>query len=133
MSDRTPLLTANGASSEASSTRVDEDEDVEDDEDDSDGIVSEELYVHPGELRGNIVRAAHDAGYGATTGTPKKTGDHSHGGQDTHDGHAHGQEEEEHAAGHEGQEGSMNMRGVFLHVLGDAVSVRELQAPEILG
>ena len=81
--------------------------------------------MHPGELRGNIVRAAHDAGYGATASAPRKGSvDAGHGGHG-HDGHAHGShDDEEPAAEHSAHEGSMNMKGVFLHVLGDAVSYR---------
>ena len=43
---------------------------------------------------------------------------HSHGTDDKHDhsGHSHGE-----SGGHGHDHGSMNMRGVFLHVLGDAL------------
>ncbi|KAK4050700.1 Zinc resistance conferring protein [Microbotryomycetes sp. JL201] len=88
----------------------------------------DELFVHPGELRGNIVRAAHHAGYGAQTQSVHRTrastsSEHEHSHDDSA-GHAHdfGPEDEHGAdANHASAEGSMNMRGVFLHVLGDAL------------
>jgi hypothetical protein len=56
---------------------------------------------------------SHDhGGHSHTAGEP-----HTH----SHEGHDHGAEDE-HSHGHGGKsEGSMNMEGVFLHVLGDAV------------
>lgn len=143
-SDRTPLLTPKTssthtdstivpvASSSASATSEDSSETER---------AEEELFVHPGEFRANVVKAAHDAGYGATVGhkrtmsTSSKRSlpvhDHSaHGHSHSHEHpHAHDETEEhdhdhdEEEGGHGGHshEGSMNMRGVFLHVLGDAL------------
>jgi len=124
--DRTPLLAAAGArstlaasGSPGGSPKVSDDEGSDEDGDGVDGA----LLVHPGEFREHIVKVAHDAGYGATANAhagPSKPNNHghAHGGHDTeaggHDGH------DEHA-GTGPSEGSMNMRGVFLHVLGDAL------------
>lgn len=96
----------------------------------------EELFVHPGEFRANVVRAAHDAGYG--TGRARtmseSTRRSAHGHEESHEGHSQGHDHADHdheEAGHNHEHaesggahdhGSMNMEGVFLHVLGDAVS-----------
>ena len=106
------------------------------------GDIEDELFVHPGEFRENIVKQAHDAGYGAIASGSSKKG-HAHSGSHDHShdhsarakGHGHGHDDSDHTAvehehSHEesagghggGEDGSMNMRGVFLHVLGDAVS-----------
>ncbi|GAA6062715.1 hypothetical protein JCM10212_002266 [Sporobolomyces blumeae] len=124
--ERTSLLPSSPAgqgpsTSASSSTALDED----DDEDDGEDAIEEELFVHPGELRANVLKKAHDAGYGATTSGPThKKGQNSL--ASIEEGHA------DHGAGHEGHgghgghgeaghDGNMNMRGVFLHVLGDAL------------
>ncbi|POY76339.1 transporter of heavy metals [Rhodotorula taiwanensis] len=85
----------------------------------------DELCMHPGALRASVVKKAHDAGYGATTtgGSSQQghVGEHDVeaglGGSDDH-GHSHGGHG---GHGHSTADGSMNMRGVFLHVLGDAL------------
>lgn len=138
--ERTPLLQGSGSKgtparsgspagglSASSSTAVDAASDAGSalDEDESDAVTAEdELFVHPGELRANVLKKAHDAGYGATTGVSSAAhasgaardleGQLGGGAHDEHEGHGgHG--------GHGGSEGAMNMEGVFLHVLGDAV------------
>ncbi|KDE07706.1 hypothetical protein MVLG_01980 [Microbotryum lychnidis-dioicae p1A1 Lamole] len=129
-SDRTPLLApAPSASrshlaSTSPSTLPENEEDLDEGEDIR---AEDELFVHPGELRGNIVKAAHEAGYGATASTSngvatKSTAHVRRDSQSEGHGHDHG-----HGQSHDadvatsGQDGSMNMRGVFLHVLGDAL------------
>ncbi|GAA5936232.1 cation diffusion facilitator family transporter [Sporobolomyces koalae] len=132
--DRTPLLagsssnarTAATSPSGGSSTLVDDDDDADSELAEADDAIEEELFVHPGELRANVLKKAHDAGYGATNAqNAHKRGQSSlssvaeHGGSrdshdHSHDGHGdHGAEVS--------SEGNMNMRGVFLHVLGDAL------------
>ncbi|GAA6008932.1 cation diffusion facilitator family transporter [Rhodotorula paludigena] len=138
--ERTPLLQGSGSKgtparsgspagglSASSSTAVDAASDAGSalDEDESDAVTAEdELFVHPGELRANVLKKAHDAGYGATTGVSSAAhvsgaardleGQLGGGAHDEHEGHGgHG--------GHGGSEGAMNMEGVFLHVLGDAL------------
>lgn len=113
--DRTPLLQPNASSSSPSPSSItdDEDDDVDEPED--------ELYVHPGELRGNIVKQAHEAGYGAHSHADAKKSDHSHGNGDAH-GHSHGGDDEDDHEAVQGKDGAMNDYGVWLHVMGDAVS-----------
>ncbi|KAL8286262.1 hypothetical protein RQP46_004750 [Phenoliferia psychrophenolica] len=141
--DRTPLLASTGAApaaavassstsestkvvSSASSSSGEEDEVLPAD-------IEDELFVHPGEFRDNVVKRAHDAGYGATASGSKGHG-HSHSlDHSAHAGHGHGHDDSDHTAvehshneeagghGGHGEDGSMNMRGVFLHVLGDAL------------
>ncbi|GAA5906219.1 cation diffusion facilitator family transporter [Sporobolomyces salmoneus] len=136
-SDRTPLLSgssiaqSNSAArspttpSGASSTIVEDDEESELGE--AEDAIEEELFVHPGELRANVLKKAHDAGYGATTtqanhkrgqsslSSVADNGGDSH--DHSHEGHGgHGDHGAETAS-----DGNMNMRGVFLHVLGDAL------------
>ncbi len=123
--ERTSLLAAgagvgSNVAAPGSSARGSDDENSDEDGDDVDGA----LLVHPGEFREHIVKVAQVAGYGAAAGAhagPSKAADHGH----AHDGHSHGADEhdghDDHAAAGP-SEGSMNMRGVFLHVLGDAVS-----------
>ncbi|BGP42504.1 Zinc resistance conferring protein [Rhodotorula kratochvilovae] len=90
--------TAVGApSSNASSTGAEDDE----------AQAEDELYVHPGEMRANVLKKAHNAGYG-TVHAGEEHGDADEGGHGGHGGHAP-------------SEGAMNMQGVFLHVLGDAL------------
>lgn len=159
--DRTPLLASSTSSqsaivpaaqskdslketnipvaSSSSSTTADDEEAERND------LLEEELFVHPEEFRGNIVKAAQDAGYGSTgkghahgrsksissvggkrislsgpSGHAGHNHDHEEGEHHSHEGHDHGDEEA--AVGGHGHDGEMNMRGVFLHVLGDAVS-----------
>lgn len=142
--DRTPLLSnANAVASSAESATSTTDSTVVRSRSNSNSSTEteraeDELFVHPGEFRANVVKAAHDAGYGATVpSTHKRTmstssrksvdmgHSHSHAGHDHgEEGHDHGDHEhEEESGGHGGHshEGSMNMRGVFLHVLGDAL------------
>ncbi|BGP57477.1 Zinc resistance conferring protein [Rhodotorula sphaerocarpa] len=141
-SDRTPLLqngsavkgrksasslVPNSASASASgaSTPGGSDGGNSDGEDFS---AEDELCVYPGELRANVVKRAHDAGYGAVAQAAAASGGGTAGRGDEHDieagvgadehGHSHGGHG---GHGHGGQDGSMNMRGVFLHVLGDAL------------
>jgi zinc transporter 1 len=93
------------------------------------------LYGHPAQTRAYVVKAAQDlgyerdesarlngaapaAGYGATEA-------HDHAGH-SHDveaaAPAHSHDDHDHGHSHGGHShGSMNMRGVFLHVLGDAL------------
>ncbi|CED82790.1 Zn2 transporter ZNT1 and related Cd2 /Zn2 transporters (cation diffusion facilitator superfamily) [Phaffia rhodozyma] len=97
----------------------------------------ESLYRHPAQSRAAVVAAAEHMGYGATA--PIKHHDHSHGpderepllAQNDHTDHAHShsdstsgnadeQDKSSKSHGH-GHGGSMNMEGVFLHVLGDAL------------
>jgi len=86
--------------------------------------IEDELLIHPGELRANVLKKAHDAGYGATNQPTHKKGQNSlasvaesgHGDSHDHDHAGHGDH-----GGEAPSEGNMNMRGVFLHVLGDAV------------
>lgn len=166
-SDRTPLLATTPSfipanalppisaststlvqSSSASSIAETEDEE-EESELERRRRLEEELFVHPGEFRAGVIRAAHDAGYGSNAVASTSTAHahdrrtsvgskhdhsshdhhssahaHAHGEGEAHDhGHSHG-DEEAHVGGGGGghsHEGSMNMRGVFLHVLGDAV------------
>ncbi|KAK4055064.1 hypothetical protein OIO90_003405 [Microbotryomycetes sp. JL221] len=125
--ERTPLLKPSSASLADSASSVPTELDSSSEE-----RAEDELFVHPGELRGNIVRAAHDAGYGShshggnhSKGTAGSELEHGHGHGSTGHGSRHAHDvgpEDEHGldAEHSGQEGSMNMRGVFLHVLGDA-------------
>lgn len=139
--DRTPLL-AGGSSSAAgrattsggSSTIVDddeEDEDVDSELGEAQDAIEDELFVHPGELRANVLKKAHDAGYGTTATTTSHANDSEHQRREQHkrgqsslssvgDGHDHSHEGHG-GAGEASSDGSMNMRGVFLHVLGDAV------------
>ncbi|KAM0755611.1 cation efflux protein [Meredithblackwellia eburnea MCA 4105] len=122
------------------SSDIEEEEEEEEDKDREAAAIEEELFVHPGEFRGNIVKQAHDAGYGATPSTSGHGHSHSHSHDHGAEGHSHEQgEHHEHgehgehahegaAADHGGHshgghshDGSMNMQGVFLHVLGDAL------------
>ncbi len=77
---------------------------------------------------------AHDEGHGHEgNGHAHGTNGNGHAGHDDHDhnhdhedhdhsGHAHGDEDKKGGGGGHGHShGSMNMRGVFLHVLGDAL------------
>jgi zinc transporter 1 len=139
-SDRTPLLSGSSSSnapgrinspSGESSTVIDEEEEDEDSEIETVDAIEEELFVHPGELRANVLKKAHDAGYGATTTTQPnhKRGQSSlssvggENGAAAGDYHDHSHEGHgDHGAGEAASDGNMNMRGVFLHVLGDAVS-----------
>ncbi|BGP13472.1 hypothetical protein JCM10213_001796 [Rhodosporidiobolus nylandii] len=127
--ERAPLLGSSSASSAStarpssprapgsatSSTAVSENGDEE--EQSATAEAEDELYVHPGELRANVLKKAHNAGYGATTGVSGGEGVHAHEeDEEAHAGHGgHG------GHGHGSQEGDMNMKGVFLHVLGDAL------------
>ncbi|SCV73515.1 BQ2448_7441 [Microbotryum intermedium] len=130
-SDRTPLLAAATSVSRSDSVSVSPSAPSENEEDldESEDIRAEdELFVHPGELRGNIVKAAHEAGYGATASTgngsvARTTGHARWDSQSERHGHDHGQGQSHDDAdvAAAGQDGSMNMRGVFLHVLGDAL------------
>ncbi|GAA5851535.1 hypothetical protein JCM5353_005904 [Sporobolomyces roseus] len=129
--DRTPLLSsssngANGQTSSpsgASSTVIDEDDETSELGEAEDAI-EDELLIHPGELRANVLKKAHDAGYGATNQPTHKKGQNSlasvaesgHGDSHDHDHAGHGDH-----GGEAPSEGNMNMRGVFLHVLGDAL------------
>ncbi|GAA5882198.1 hypothetical protein JCM1840_000746 [Sporobolomyces johnsonii] len=122
-SDRTPLLASPSAgpvsrarsssTSPSSSTAVEGlDDDASSSGAEAEDEIEDELFVHPGELRANVLKKAHDAGYGATVGVSAGGDAESLLGHE-HEGHGgHGE------AGHEG---SMNMKGVFLHVLGDAL------------
>ncbi|ORY54747.1 cation efflux protein [Leucosporidium creatinivorum] len=116
--DRTPLLTPNTASTSTTLSPP-----TETDDEDEDDEPEDELYVHPGALRENIVKHAHEQGYGAHSHTPKKGGDHSHGNGEAGHGHSHGDEEEEddHEVAASGRDGGMNDYGVWLHVMGDAL------------
>ncbi|GAA5938858.1 hypothetical protein JCM3775_003147 [Rhodotorula graminis] len=115
--ERSPLLRpddARLASPAGSSTAVgvpSEGSAASDDEDDE-AFAEDELYCHPGEMRANVLKKAHNAGYGTSGGA-------AHNG---HEGHAldSGDEHGGHG-GHAGSDGAMNMQGVFLHVLGDAL------------
>ncbi|GAA6057038.1 hypothetical protein JCM3770_005221 [Rhodotorula araucariae] len=109
--ERAPLLRAGADSPAGSSTAVGALSSVassagedEDDEGDDEAHAEDELYVHPGEMRANVLKKAHNAGYG-TVGA----------GEDHHDADEGGH------GGHAPSEGAMNMQGVFLHVLGDAL------------
>ncbi|TNY17404.1 cation efflux protein [Rhodotorula diobovata] len=121
-----PSDRGSGASSSAASS------DAEDEDDEAQA--EDELYCHPGEMRANVLKKAHNAGYGtvltggAAGGAGAVEGDGVDG-TDGHDGHAlEGGREDVggHAGhgghgGHGGNDGAMNMQGVFLHVLGDAL------------
>ncbi|GEM12520.1 solute carrier family 30 (zinc transporter), member 1 [Rhodotorula toruloides] len=137
-SDRTPLLSRAGRAGDSSSpssrpaspahlsvsssTAID-DADGSSDADLSDVSAEEELFVHPGELRANVLKKAHDAGYGATTGVSGTASQAARdiesqlGGDEAHEEGGHGGHGDHGGHG----EGSMNMKGVFLHVLGDAL------------
>lgn len=86
--------------------------------------------IHPGELRANVLKKAHDAGYGATSQSNHKRGqsslssvaENAGAGGATGDSHDHSHEGHGDHGGEAASDGNMNMRGVFLHVLGDAVS-----------
>jgi len=115
--ERSPLLRpgdARVASPAGSSTAVGvpSDGSAASDDEDEEALAEDELYCHPGEMRANVLKKAHNAGYG-TSGAAAQNG---------HEGHAHdsGDEHGGHG-GHAGSDGAMNMQGVFLHVLGDAV------------
>ena len=139
--DRTPLLStssnggANGQASSpsgASSTVIDED-DESSELGEAEDAIEEELLIHPGELRANVLKKAHDAGYGATSQPNHKKGQNSlaslaesgHGDSHDHDHAGHGDH-----GGEAPSEGNMNMRGVFLHVLGDAVRLSLPPSPQ---
>ncbi|GAA5987360.1 hypothetical protein JCM11641_006943 [Rhodosporidiobolus odoratus] len=108
-------------SASASSTAVSSAASENGEEDDAALNAEDDLLVHPGELRAQVVAIAHKAGYGATH---EAHGESAHGHEGEHDeeeeigghGHLHGGH-----GGHGAKEGDMNMRGVFLHVLGDAL------------
>lgn len=102
----------------------------------------EEIYVHPTSFRNSIIESsriesseseseqdtesavvaigateespllAGNNGKSAATATPKK---------DRHSGHIHSKPKESGSKGHHGHGHDLNMRGVFLHVLGDAL------------
>ncbi|GAA5946366.1 hypothetical protein JCM3765_000216 [Sporobolomyces pararoseus] len=134
-SDRTPLLAGSSTSNAAtrttspsggSSTVVDEEDDDEDSEMETVDAIEEELFVHPGELRANVLKKAHDAGYGATSQANHKRGQSSlssvgENGAAGGDAHDHSHEGHGDHGGETASDGNMNMRGVFLHVLGDAL------------
>ncbi|GAA5868868.1 hypothetical protein JCM16303_000288 [Sporobolomyces ruberrimus] len=136
-SDRTPLLNGNGSNptnrtppSGSSSTVVEEEEDDESsDLAEADDAIEEELLIHPGELRANVLKKAHDAGYGATSQSNHKRGqsslssvaENAGAGGATGDSHDHSHEGHGDHGGEAASDGNMNMRGVFLHVLGDAL------------
>ncbi|GAA5942234.1 hypothetical protein JCM1841_002078 [Sporobolomyces salmonicolor] len=121
-SDRTPLLSSPSAgpaararsssASPSSSTAVEHDDDASSSGAEAEDSIEDELFVHPGELRANVLKKAHDAGYGATVGLSAGGDTESVLGHE-HEGHG--------GRGEAGHEGSMNMKGVFLHVLGDAL------------
>ncbi|GAA5975995.1 hypothetical protein JCM21900_003018, partial [Sporobolomyces salmonicolor] len=121
-SDRTPLLSSPSAgpaararsssASPSSSTAVEPDDDASSSGAEAEDSIEDELFVHPGELRANVLKKAHDAGYGATVGVSVGGDAESVLGHE-HEGHG--------GRGEAGHEGSMNMKGVFLHVLGDAL------------
>jgi zinc transporter 1 len=136
--DRTPLLATTAPFVPGGASTSDSAVDVTDADQEELERAEEELFVHPVEFRAGVIRAAEDAGYGTArvrsmseSSLKKAPHSHDHGGHShtagephthSHEGHDHGAEDE-HSHGHGGKsEGSMNMEGVFLHVLGDAVS-----------
>ncbi|KAM0791801.1 hypothetical protein ACM66B_004064 [Microbotryomycetes sp. NB124-2] len=131
--ERTPLLKSTPSSLSPRPDTPSGESTIDEFESTNEERAEDELFVHPGELRGNIVRAAHVAGYGAQTTSGHRTrasvgSEHEHSNGLSSDGAGHGHAhdvgpEDEHGADadHLQSEGSMNMRGVFLHVLGDAL------------
>ncbi|KAH7076660.1 zinc/cadmium resistance protein-like protein [Paraphoma chrysanthemicola] len=107
----------------------------------------DEIYVHPSSFRNSIIESSrvHDRDEAddeddsdeaaADTPTeqspllakPKSNGSHDHSGvpkgKDCHKGHNHNQPKDQKSGGHGHghSHGDLNMRGVFLHVLGDAL------------
>lgn len=108
----------------------------------------DEIYVHPSSFRNSIIESSRvhnndeaddeeDSDDAVTDGHPtehspllaKSNGHHSHEGhngahkkKDTHKDHKHNQpREQKSSGGHGHSHGDLNMRGVFLHVLGDAL------------
>lgn len=103
----------------------------------------DEIYVHPSSFRNSIIESsrAHDhdeaddegdSDNGATDGhateqsplLAKGHASHDHNGaahDDLHKGHNHKQPKEAKSGGGHGHSHDLNMRGVFLHVMGDAL------------
>jgi zinc transporter 1 len=101
----------------------------------------DEIYVHPSSFRNSIIESSrldnstdteNDSDYDAqpteqTALLSKPNGAsngkaHSHSHNDRHQGHKHKQpKDQKSGGGHGHSHGDLNMRGVFLHVLGDAL------------
>ncbi|KAH6637958.1 zinc/cadmium resistance protein-like protein [Boeremia exigua] len=95
----------------------------------------DEIYVHPSSFRNSIIESSRqeldDTGSDSGDDKPneqtallgKSNGhSHSHASKDHHKSHNHAKPKDQKAGGGHGHShGDLNMRGVFLHVLGDAL------------